>query len=85
MRNTINNCVETITYTAFHNHRETGDLVGVQDFVHSKEFDLERYSCAGWFPQESFLVGVLRFFETNKTCCELLSGQSLENRKCPQN
>lgn len=36
-----------------------------------------------WFPQESFLVGVLIFFETNKTCSELLTGQSLENRKSP--
>jgi len=40
MRNARNNCVETISYTSFHNHRETGDLVRVQDLVDSKEFDL---------------------------------------------
>lgn len=30
---------ETISYTCFHNHKETLGLIGVQDPVHSKEFD----------------------------------------------
>jgi len=36
MRNARNNCVETISYTSFHSHRETEDLVRVQDLVHQR-------------------------------------------------